>query len=99
MSPGDVISIPSYTEDSDGIKASQRIIETFDDSFLQKIKESFMENGGAERFIASNDRLFATTYTKAGDTSHDMNSILSIISLFVLFVILLTLRIIKGCKK
>ena len=99
VSPGDVISIPSYTEGSGGIKAGQRIIETFDDTFLQKVTDAFIENGGAEKFVASNGKLFSTTYKKAGDTSHDVNSILSIISLFVLFVILLTLRLIKGRKK
>ena len=99
VSVGDVISIPSFMESDGGIKAEQRIIETFDDSFLDKVSEAFIQNGGAEKFIASNEKLFATTYKKAGDTSHDMNSMLSIISLFVLFVILLTLRLIKGCKK
>ena len=99
VSVGDVISIPSFTESDGGIKAEQRIIETFDDSFLDKVSDAFLKNGGAEKFIASNEKLFATTYKQAGDTSHDMNSMLSIISLFVLFVILLTLRLIKGCKK
>ena len=83
----------------DGIHMEQRIIETFDDSFLQKVTEAFIENGGAEKFLATSDKVFTTTYKKAGDTSHDLNSMLSIISLFVLFVILLTLRLIKGCKK
>ena len=66
---------------------------------MDKVSDAFIKNGGAEKFIAANEKLFATTYKKAGDTSHDMNSMLSIISLFVLFVILLTLRLIKGCKK
>lgn len=99
ITPGDVISFPFYKEDSDGIHRELRIIETFDDDFLEKIKLEFEENGGAEQFLAEQGKLFSTTYKKAEDTSQDYNSVLSIISLFVLFIILFILRLVKGCKK
>ena len=99
IEPGDTISIPVFTEDAEGIHASQKIIETFDDDFLERISEAFYQNGGAERFLSSHEKLFTTKYVKAGDTSHDITSVLAIISLFVLFVILLILKLIKGCKK
>ena len=99
IEPGDTISIPMFTEDAEGIHASQKIIETFDDDFLDRISEAFYQNGGAERFLSSHGKLFTTKYIKAGDTSHDITSVLAIISLFVLFVILLILKLIKGCKK
>ena len=99
LKPGDTISIPEYTEEKDGIRLSQKVFETFDDVFLDNLSEAFYKNGGAERFLSSQNKMFTTKYVKAGDTSHDVTSVLAIISLFVLFVILLTLRLIKGCKK
>ena len=97
--PGDVISIPVFTEGPDGIHSELNVIDTFDDQFIDKLSKSFMENGGAERFLSSQGKMFSTTYKRAEDTSHDLNSVLSIVSLFVLFVILFILRIVKGCKK
>ncbi len=99
LKPGDTISIPEFTEDKDGIHLSQKVFETFDDDFLGNLTDAFYKNGGAERFLSSQNKMFTTQYVKAGDTSHDVTSVLAIISLFVLFVILLTLRLIKGCKK
>ena len=99
IKPGDTISIPAFTEDKEGIHYTQKVFETFDDDFLVKLQNDFNQNGGAEKFLSSQDKMFTTKYIKAGDTSHDITSILAIVSLFLLFVILLTLRLIKGCKK
>ncbi|MCR4940622.1 MAG: hypothetical protein K5930_11030 [Treponemataceae bacterium] len=99
ITPGDIIAIPVFTEDTDGIHSELRTIESFDDKFIDKLTQEFIGNGGAEQFLFSQGKMFSTKYVKAGDRSHDLNSALSIISLFVLFVILFILRLIKGCKK
>lgn len=96
IKPGITVSYPFYSESADGIHSAVKVIDSFDDAFMERLVSEFTDNGGAEKFLATQGNMFTTKYTKAGDTSHDINSILSIISVFILFLALLIIKLIKG---